>query len=49
MLRLYDKAARFSEHLSLFHVAKPSPSFSNLASFIERALSNRDFVGEGDQ
>lgn len=32
--------------LTLFHIAKPSPSFSDLASFIERALSNRDCVEE---
>lgn len=48
MLRLPNKAGKNLEHLSSFHVAKTSPSFSNVASFVERAQSNGDFMEERD-
>lgn len=48
MLRLFNKAGKNLKHLSSFHVAETSPSFSNVASFVERARSSGDFMEERD-
>lgn len=49
MLRLSSKAAKLLKHFSLFHVVKLSPSFSNVASLVDRAQSNGNFMEEKDQ
>lgn len=49
MLRLSSKTAKLLKHFSLLHVVKPSRSFSNVASLVDRAQSNGNCMEEKDQ